>query len=96
MGEEQDKPLFFKISKSSFFFRLYIYYMTLKKKELLSTLIKFVRKEDIMELHLGKMTLKELSEWFGLKPETLGKSGSAAKNKKLEILKAYADYHMEE
>jgi hypothetical protein len=49
-----------------------------------------------MELHLGKMTLKELSEWFGLKPETLGKSSNTARAKKFEILKAYADYHMEE
>ena len=49
-----------------------------------------------MELHLGKMTLKELSEWFGLKPETLGKSSNTARAKKFEILKAYADYHLEE
>lgn len=70
--------------------------MTLKKKELLSTLIKFVRKEDIMELHLGKMTLKELSEWFGLKPNSIAKSSDAARNKKLEILKCYADYHWQD
>lgn len=48
-----------------------------------------------MELHEGKMSIKELSEWFGLKPETLSKSSQKAKDKKFKILEAYADYHFE-
>lgn len=47
------------------------------------------------ELHTGYVSLKELSEWFGLKPETLSKSRTETKQKKMEILKEFADYHME-
>ena len=48
-----------------------------------------------MELKVGKMTFKELSIWFGLKPDTLIKSRKSTKEKKLEILKNYAEYHFE-
>jgi hypothetical protein len=47
-----------------------------------------------MELHLGKMTWRELSRWFGLNEDTLNK-GKGRREKKLEILKHYADYHLE-
>lgn len=39
-----------------------------------------------MILHLGKMTNKELAEWFGIKPETMTRH----KKKKLEELQHYA------
>lgn len=39
-----------------------------------------------MELHLGKMTNKELAEWFGIKPDSM----TRMKKKKLEELKNYA------
>ena len=39
-----------------------------------------------MKLKLGKMTNKELAEWFGIKPESMTKT----KKKKLEELKKYA------
>ena len=39
-----------------------------------------------MELHLGKMTNKELAEWFGVKPNTF----TQFKKKKLNELKNYA------
>ena len=48
-----------------------------------------------MELKEGKITLKELSVWFGLKPDTLIKSRKSTKEKKLGILKNYCDYHFE-
>lgn len=41
-----------------------------------------------MLLHLGKMTNKELAEWFGIKPT----SYSRIKKKKLEELKFFADF----
>jgi len=41
-----------------------------------------------MELHLGKMTSKELAEWFGIAYSTYRKTTK----KKLEILKAYCEY----
>ena len=48
-----------------------------------------------MALKAGKITLRELSIWFGLKPDTLVKSRKSTKEKKLEILKNYCDYHFE-
>lgn len=47
-----------------------------------------------MILKEGKITLKELSEWFGLAPNGLTKNPKS-KAKKFEILKSYADYHFE-
>lgn len=49
----------------------------------------------VKELTKGKMTYKELSEWFGLNPRTLSTSTEKAKAKKMEILKTFADYHIE-
>lgn len=46
-----------------------------------------------MKLKLGKMTLKELAEWFGISATTIRKKD--AKAKRLEILKGFADYHLE-
>lgn len=48
-----------------------------------------------MELKEGKMTLKDLSLWFGLKPDTITKSRKSSKERKFEILKNYAIYHFE-
>lgn len=48
-----------------------------------------------MELKEGKMAIKDLSVWFGLKPETISKGQKSAREKKFEILKSYADYHFE-
>lgn len=44
-----------------------------------------------MELKEGKITLQELADWFGIALITLKKT----KEKKLELLKSYADYHLE-
>jgi curved DNA-binding protein CbpA len=41
-----------------------------------------------MELKIGKMTNKELAEWFDIKPDTMTRH----KKKKLEELKSYADF----
>jgi hypothetical protein len=46
------------------------------------------------ELKLGRMTYRELSVWFGLKPDSISKHPNS-REKKLEILSRYADYHME-
>lgn len=46
------------------------------------------------ELKLGKMTWREISVWFGLQQDTLNKNPKS-KEKKLNILKKYADYHIE-
>lgn len=48
-----------------------------------------------MELHEGKMSIKDLSIWFGLKPDTLGKAKPQTKQKKYDLLKTFADYHFE-
>ena len=47
-----------------------------------------------MELKLGKMTQKELAEWFGI---TYGsfKAHAETRAKRMEILKFFADYHIE-
>lgn len=47
-----------------------------------------------MELKLGKMTQKELAEWFGITYNGF-KTNAKSKAKKMEILKNYADYHYE-
>lgn len=48
-----------------------------------------------MELKEGKMTIRELSLWFGLKPDTISNGSKSAREKKFNLLKTYADYHME-
>ena len=40
------------------------------------------------------MTWRELSEWFGLQPDSLSKHPKTRENK-LKILKSFADYHIE-
>ena len=44
-----------------------------------------------MELKLGKMTNKDLAEWFGISPNSLSKNITA----KLEELKYFDNYHLE-
>lgn len=46
------------------------------------------------QLKLGKMTMRELSTWFGLKPDSLSKHPNA-KEKRLKALAGYANYHFE-
>lgn len=48
-----------------------------------------------MELKEGYITLRDLSIWFGLKPETISRSTEKAREKKLKKLKSFADYHLE-
>lgn len=48
------------------------------------------------QLKLGKISWRELSTWFGLKPDSLTKSSATIRQKKLKILKAYAKYHLDE
>lgn len=48
-----------------------------------------------MQLEKGYMTLKQLSVWFGLQPETLPNSKKTTKEKKLQKLHLFCDYHME-
>lgn len=48
-----------------------------------------------MQLHEGYMSLKDLSIWFGLKPNTLRNSSFEAKQKKIEKLKNFCDFHFE-
>ena len=40
----------------------------------------------MIELKEGYISLKELSLWFGLKPDTIGKSRESVKEKKMKIL----------
>lgn len=49
----------------------------------------------MIELQEGPIMLKDLSVWFGLRPETLAKSRPQAKEKKMKILSAFADWHYE-
>lgn len=44
-----------------------------------------------MQLKLGIMTLAELAEWFGISHNTIRHT----KEKRLKLLKEFADYHME-
>lgn len=48
-----------------------------------------------MELKQGFMTFRELSTWFGLKPDAITKGSTRAREKKLEKLKLFCDYHLE-
>ena len=45
-----------------------------------------------MELTQGPISWRDLSIWFGLKPDSLSKHAKT-KQKKLEVLKGFADYH---
>ena len=84
-------------------------YSKLKKVYVFTPIISYIYRSKIIhlliknnidketpimkELKEGPITVTELSEWFGLKPNSL--KHSKAKAKKLEILSAFADYHME-
>lgn len=46
-----------------------------------------------MKLKIGKMTQKELAEWFGISASYMRKE--SAKKKYYELLKCYAEYHFE-
>lgn len=46
-----------------------------------------------MELHTGYISWKELAEWFGLSYNTVIKYGKNAKEKKLQKLAGFADFH---
>ena len=48
-----------------------------------------------LELQEGKLTLRELSLWFGLAPTTISNGSTKSKEKKFNILKGYAVYHYE-
>ena len=48
------------------------------------------------ELHLGQMSYRELSEWFGYShPDGFSRASQKAKEKKLKVLEAYANFHIE-
>lgn len=48
------------------------------------------------ELHLGHVTYRELSEWFGYShPDGFSRASRISKEKKFKILSAYADFHLE-
>lgn len=49
-----------------------------------------------MQLKEGPMSFRELSVWFGLKPDTITKSTKSAREKKLQRLKLFCDYHLED
>lgn len=48
-----------------------------------------------MELKEGKITLRELSQWFGLSPDSISKAKPNVREKKFKLLKTFADYHFE-
>lgn len=48
-----------------------------------------------MQLKEGSMSYRELSIWFGLKPDTLSKSRPETKQKKFKKLKNFCDFHLE-
>lgn len=48
-----------------------------------------------MLLKGGYMTLKDLSAWFGLKPETISNGSKTAREKKLQKLTLFCDYHLD-
>ena len=48
-----------------------------------------------MELKEGYMSLKDLSVWFGFKPNTLPKASANVKSKRFDTLSTYADFHFE-
>lgn len=48
-----------------------------------------------MELKIGKITMKELSLWFGRNEKYMSNSSQSAKEKAFKKLEIYADYHWE-
>ena len=47
-----------------------------------------------LQLTEGKTTLRFISQWFGLHPQTISKGGKS-REKYLQKLKYYCDYHFE-
>lgn len=41
------------------------------------------------------MLIKDLSIWFGLKPETFSNARKSTREKRFKTLSGYADYHLE-
>lgn len=54
-----------------------------------------ITDKDEIRLEDGKITLSELSQWFGLSPATIANGTKSAKEKKFKILKSFANYHFE-
>lgn len=48
-----------------------------------------------MQLKEGYMTYRQLSTWFGLKPDAITKGTASAKQKKLDKLKNFCDFHLD-
>lgn len=48
-----------------------------------------------MQLKEGPMSYRELSMWFGLKPDTITSGTKSAREKKLQKLSLFCDYHLE-
>lgn len=48
-----------------------------------------------MELKEGLMTFRQLSTWFGLKPDAITKGTASARAKKFDKLKNFCDFHLE-
>lgn len=55
----------------------------------------FKNSAEELELQEGKLTLRELSLWFGLAPTTISNGSTKSKEKKFNTLKGYAVYHFE-
>ena len=58
--------------------------------------MKEINKQENQQtgLKLGKITMRELSTWFGLKPDSLSKNPKS-KEKKLRALTGYAAFHFD-
>ena len=68
--------------------------MNTKEKEAPPHTRESFEGESVKELHEGKISWKELAEWFGFKSNSLTKDPERRK-RKLDILKLYADFHIE-
>ena len=53
------------------------------------------REGEMMELKVGKVTMKDLSLWFGRNEKYMSNSSKTAKEKAFKKLENYADYHWE-
>ena len=50
---------------------------------------------NVFKLKEGKMTLRELSAWFGMASDGFSRASESSKAKKLKALEQFADYHFE-
>lgn len=53
----------------------------------------FIKENELKELKEGKISLKELAEFFGIAYGSIRRE--VTRRRKLELLKQYADYHIE-